>query len=332
MRILITGIAGFIGSNLSRALLDRGHIVSGLDDFSSGKEEYLDPRLDQFWVNDMSSGLGIPHGSKYDMIVHLASKKIPREGGADVVLIENIMGMIEVLVSASMLDAKIIFASTSDVYGKQTEFHEGADSIIGPTDVSRWTYAISKLWQEQFLYAHDEVDFNIIRYFGSYGPYMALNWTAGPAAVFISQALKGEPLTVHGDGTQTRCFSHVDDIVDGTIRLMESDYNREVFNLGNPDEEISMYDFAAKVFGTVYHVVNGSDQVLRDIEEYDRNMMYMFLPNIRLAEYSKLKYEDVMRRVPDIDKAMLKLGWKPRIGLDEGLRRTIKWQRKEMGL
>jgi len=330
-RVLITGIAGFIGSNLSRGLLDRGYEVDGIDDLSVGQEKHVDPRVNMFHVRKVSDIISEPWAQHYDTIVHLATKKIPRYGGATSVLVDNTRGIEAVVRFAKRTGAKVIFASTSDCYGKQSEFHENADSIIGPSDISRWSYAISKLWCEQYLYAQTEVDFNIIRYFGSYGPYMALSWTAGPPSVFISQALKGEPLTVHGTGEQTRCFSYIDDHVDGTIKLMESGMNREVFNFGNPDVEISMENFAYRVLWIVHGY--GGD---KSYEVSDGDFMIPLVPQmkppINFVPYTNIKYEDVMRRVPNIEKARCFLDYQPTIGLDEGLRRTIEWQRKEMGL
>ena len=302
-RILITGIAGFIGSNLSRALLDKGYVVYGVDNLEVGKEQYLDTRVKDFWKIDLGREQPGSHYPIVDRIVHLASKKIPRDGSASAVLISAVESIRAVVQLALKRNASIIYASTSDVYGKQSKFFEDSDSIIGPPWVSRWSYAVSKMWCEQLLYSLSRyLKFNIVRYFGSYGPYMSLTWRAGPPSVFVQQALNGEPLTVHGTGEQTRCFSYVDDVVDGTISLMESDENHQIFNLGNPDHEISMNDFAAKVIR-----LTGSTSAIKHVPYMKDNA----------------SYEDVLARRPDISRAFERLGYKPKIGLNVGMVRTI---------
>jgi UDP-glucose 4-epimerase len=251
--VLITGIAGFIGQNLSRILLEKGWEIYGVDNLEIGCKEWLpkDIWFEQFDVcNDLQSMYGPFKDTKYDLIIHLASKKIPRYGGADKVLLEN-AGMTKSIISfATKTKTKLIYLSSSDVYGKQTGFKETSNFIIGNSDILRWSYAISKIWGEQLLYStHSSLkgfDFNIIRLFGTYGPYHALSWTAGPQSVFISQALKKEPITLHGDGLQKRCFQYIDDAVDGILRVMESDYKREIFNIGNPD----MKKFRSKIWAS----------------------------------------------------------------------------------
>jgi UDP-glucose 4-epimerase len=309
-RILCTGIAGFLGQNLCRALLKKGYKVAGIDDLSVGKREWLPHNIsfyekDVAWVKDTQSYFN------FDTIVHLASRKIPRYGGADKVLIENTKNMKAIISLASRTGAKLIYLSTSDIYGKQTEFKEESDSIIGSPDISRWSYAISKMWGEQLLYSIPEknLNFNIIRLFGTYGPYHALSWTAGPQSVFISQALKKEPITLHGDGTQRRCFQYVDEAIGGIISVMESECNREIFNIGNPYEDISINDLAKMIWNRI-------------------NLGHEF--RIKHIPHSNSKYEEIMSRIPDISKAKRMLGFNPKIMLAEGLDKTIEWQKGAM--
>lgn len=312
-RTLITGIAGFLGQNLCRSLLKKEYKVAGIDDLSIGKKEWL-PHNISFYEKDVTWVEKTHSYFKFDTIIHLASRKIPRYGGADKVLLENTEMAKAVVLLALRTGAKLIYLSTSDIYGKQEAFKETSYSIIGSPDISRWSYAVSKMWGEQLLYSLlSDLDFNIIRLFGSYGPYHALSWTAGPQSVFISQALKKEPITIHGNGIQRRCFQYVDDAVDGIISVMESDYSREIFNIGNPYEDISINDLAKMIW----------DRVNPDDKEYK----YKYIPH-SIAE----KYEEIQSRIPDISKAKKMLGFNPKIMLDEGLDKTIEWQRKQTAL
>ena len=312
MKVLITGICGMIGSNLSRALIKKRYEVSGLDDLSCGKHKYLHKDVQQFFqtgchIHDQWGDF-IGRWLKFDYVIHLASQKIPRYGRADKTLLNNTRSMENAIRYAMNVDAKLIFASSSDVYGMQDVFYEKRPSILGPPWISRWSYAISKMWCEQLLYSMPEnFDFRIVRLFGTYGPYNSMTWTAGPQGVFINQALKKEFLTVHGDGQQKRCFQYVDDAVDGIIKVMESGYKREVFNIGNPHEEISIVNLAK----TIWNMINPNDTAL-----------------LRFTEHSSSSYQEVMARIPDIKIASMKLGFEPKINMAWGLRKTIEWQKK----
>ena len=304
MRVLISGIAGFLGQNLARAYLEKGNEVYGIDDLSVGRKEWLPDGVHFIKTSTCEPYLIF---EKVDLIIHLASKKIPRHGGASDVLNEGAFGLLNMVAAAYRSGARLVYLSTSDVYGKNTIWKEDADLTMGPPDVSRWSYAISKMWGEQLLYSTPEdFDFRIVRLFGSYGPYHALSWTAGPQSVFISQALKKEPMTIHGDGKQQRAFQYVDDAVDGIIRVAECDHRRQVFNIGNPNEPISIDDMSRMV----WKMVNPGTM---------RPAVYV--------PHSTFKYEEIPGRVPDISKARTLLGFEPKIGLEEGLRRTIEWQR-----
>jgi len=321
-KILITGIAGFLGQNLCRALLTKGYTVYGVDDLSIGCREWLptnvefnklDVALERYYEKTMLLGMdGITFTKlEVDCIIHLASRKIPRYGGSDKVLIENTRALQNVIDHAIMTNAQLIYLSTSDVYGKQSDFTESSDSIIGNPTIARWSYAISKMWGEQLLYGKHSVTpndftFNIIRLFNTYGPYYAINdWRAGPMSVFISSALKKEPITIHDAGTQQRCFQYVDDAVDGIIRVMESNHSQEIFNIGNPDEAIS---------------INGLGRLIWDMINPD----YPYQE--KTVSPSPHKYEEVQSRIPNITKAQKQLGFYPKVSLCTGLRKTIDWQ------
>ena len=187
-----------------------------------------------------------------DCIVHLAAYKIPRYGKAIDTLEINSIGGKHVLELGRDGNRRIIIASTSDIYGKNPNlpFHEDSDSVIGSTTIPRWSYAVSKLFDEHMAMAYQSsygVPVTILRFFGSYGPRQHLSWWGGPQSVFISAILKGESLEIHGDGTQTRSFTYISDLVDGIARATE--YDREpsiIFNLGNT-QEVTILDLAKLV-------------------------------------------------------------------------------------
>jgi UDP-glucose 4-epimerase len=317
MKILVTGAAGFIGSNLVAELLHREHDVVGFDNLSQGSRLNLadvaahssfdfreaDIR-DESAIRDAARGC--------DVIVHLAAYKIPRYEDAYETLMINGFGSEIVAQTAAQTGAKIVAASTSDVYGKnpQVPFSEDMDSVIGNPHVKRWAYAISKMFEEQLLLAcHDRfgIDVVLLRFFGGYGPNQNLTWWGGPQSVFIEKALDGKPLPVHGDGRQTRSFTYVTDHVAGIAAAVESSRaDNLVVNIG-AEEEISIGALAA----LIWRLVHGADAPVR-IE--------------RIPYESFGKYEDVMRRVPDITRARELLGFEPKVDLESGLRETIRWQ------
>jgi len=303
--VLLTGVEGFLGQNLSREFLEKGWTVVGIDNASVGKNNWL-PDDVIFKKHDIC----VPYeytNFEYDLIIHLATKKIPRYGSISEVLRQNTIGLMNMVNFAETITAKFVYLSSSDIYGKNVSFSETSDSIIGQPTFSRWSYAISKMWGEQLLYStQNDFNFNIIRLFNAYGPYHALSWTAGPQSVFISQALAEKPLTIHGDGFQDRAFQYVDDAVDGIMRLVDSDFKREIFNIGNPNELITINMLAAKI----WKMINPDLPVK--------------LTHIKPSDF---KYEEVKSRTPDISKAKRLLGFEPKISLDEGLKRTIEWQR-----
>ncbi|MBV9119804.1 MAG: NAD-dependent epimerase/dehydratase family protein, partial [Chloroflexi bacterium] len=311
-KVLLTGAAGFLGSHLADALLARGSEVTGLDNLSQGNLENLrlasgSPgfALLQGDVRDPNAVEQAAEGM--DTIIHLAAYKIPRYGGRLNTLDINTTGTRNVLDAARKVGARVLFASTSDCYGKNPEvpFSEEHDSVFGPPGVARWAYAISKSFSEHLCLAYAEefgVPVTILRYFGAFGPRHHLSWWGGPQSVFISLALEGKPLTVHGDGTQTRSFTYVSDTIAGTIAVLAADLDRtrgNVFNVGS-QEEVSIRDLAEAIWNAVRP---GSKPALE------------FVP---YASFSAARYEDVMRRIPDLTKISA-LGWRPRVSLKEGL-------------
>lgn len=323
MKIGITGIAGFIGSNLTDALIERGHSVVGVDNLSMGSLRNIEHHqgcpgfeFHQIDVRDLEGMRQVFR--RVDCIIHLAAFKIPRYGKAIDTLEINSVGGKNVLEVGRDGNRRLVLASTSDIYGKNPTlpFTETSDSIIGPTTVPRWSYAVSKLFDEHMALAYHSsygVPVTILRFFGSYGPRQHLSWWAGPQSVFISAVLKDEPVEIHGDGTQTRSFTYISDLVDGIVRAVEYDRNSTaIFNLGNTDE-VSILELARLV-----HELCETSQPLK----------------LKMVPYASLggKYEDVLRRVPDITLARQELGFAPAVDLQDGLTRTIAWQRTAMGM
>jgi UDP-glucose 4-epimerase len=319
MKLLITGAAGFIGSNLTKGLLGMGYSVIGLDNLSQGfllnLEEFKDHPDFQFVEGDVRDEALLNEITRgCDVVIHLAAFKIPRYSDALDTLLINAMGT-RVILDAAVRNgvAKAMIASTSDVYGKNpaVPFSEDSDLVIGRPEVKRWSYAISKMFEEQLVFGYHErhgIHAVALRFFGGYGPNQHLTWWGGPQSVFISAALDNEPISLHGDGMQTRSFTYISDHMEGIIACAEKvEANNQVFNLGNT-YEITIKDLAIKIWNMIRP---GSE------------------PKLSLTPYETFgKYEDVRRRVPNIDKARSLLGFEPKVDLDTGLKTTILWQVK----
>jgi UDP-glucose 4-epimerase len=317
MNVIVTGAAGFVGSNLTGALLKEGHHVTGIDNFSYGFKRNIEPFLEhasfRFIEGDVKDKALLDQ-AKGDVLVHLASQKIPRYTNAFKTLEDNNV-MLKNVVNKCIADKiKVVFASTSDVYGKNTElpFAETSNLVMGPPTVKRWAYAISKLYSEQYLFACSEesgLEFCIMRFFGAYGPNQNMTWWGGPQSVFIQNIIEGKPIELHGDGMQTRTFTFVDDTVQGIMKcIFHPDSKNQVFNIANnPTEETTIKDLAYLIC-----------DLMR--EKYT-------IPEIKLIPYASFgNYEDVMRRIPTIEKIKTMLGYEPKYMMREGLKRAIEWQ------
>lgn len=325
MKILITGVAGFIGSNLANGLLKRGHEVIGLDNLSQGYllnlNEFKDDKRFQFVEGDIRNEEAVSQAMKdCEVVVHLAAYKIPRYSDALDTLLINSQGTDTVFKVAARHKVKVVAASTSDVYGKnlQVPFKESSDLVVGQPSVKRWSYAISKMFEEQLLFAYHErfgIDVVCLRFFGGYGPNQNLSWWGGPQSVFIDCALDDKPIPLHGDGMQTRSFTYVTDHVSGIIAAIELDTaNNMVFNIGNT-HEITIKNLAERI----WQIIRGNETA-----------KFEYIPYNTFG-----KYEDVVRRVPDITLARSVLGFEPKIDLQTGLRWTIEWQierRRTLGI
>jgi len=317
--VLVTGAAGFLGSHLCDALLSHGHRVVGVDDLSHGNPENLsDARKNanfNFYALNVADADKLRSVSEgVEVFAHLAAFKIPRYGNRLQTLKVNSEGTLNVLELAAERKAKFVFTSTSDVYGRNpaVPFSETSESVLGPSTVARWAYAASKLFDEHLAMGFNEsrgIPVTILRIFGSYGPRQHLSWWGGPQSVFIDQILNGEAIPIHGDGLQTRSFTFVADTVGGILAALESNAaNNQIINIGST-HEISIVELA-----NLIHRLSGSKDPLR----------------LEFVPYNKISgkdYEDVRRRIPDVSKAEQLLGFKAIVSLEEGLRRTIEWQK-----
>ena len=305
MRILVTGGAGFIGSHLCERLLKEGHEVLCLDNLFSGSKKNILHLLDNKNFEFIRHDIVQPILLEVDIIYHLACPASPVYYQMNPVktIKTNVMGTINMLGLAKRVKARILLASTSEVYGNPTvhpqrEDYWGNVNPIGP----RSCYDEGKRVAECLMFDYhrqNNVDIRVVRIFNTYGPRMAVN-DGRVISNFIVQALKGEPLTVYGDGSQTRSFCYVDDMVEGIIRAMESDYIGPI-NLGNP-EEITILELAEKIIS-----LTGSKSKI---------------------EFKPLPPDDPVRRRPDISLAKKVLNWEPKVPLEEGLKRTIEYFRK----
>ncbi len=316
MQIIITGVAGFIGSNLAARLLNAGDTVIGIDNFSYGNPEnirgFLTHKNFTFIEGDLLSE-SVYDQLQGEVIIHLASQKIPRYSSALKTLEDNSKMLRLIIEKCKRENLRLLFASTSDIYGKNPNppFHEESNCVLGPPTVRRWAYALSKMYGEQLILANHQdfnLQFTIFRFFGSYGPNQNTTWWGGPQSIFIQNILEDKALEIHGDGLQTRTFTYVEDTVEGIFYcLKDTRAHNDIFNIaGNPEEEISISNLAQKI----WYLMKGADTT----------------PDISFIPYATFgNYEDVKKRVPSIDKIM-NLGYRPQWTLNEGLQKTIEWQ------
>lgn len=302
--VLITGAAGFLGSHLCDRFINEGFYVIGMDNFITGDPrnlEHLDSNPNfEFIEHDVTEYISVE--KDLDYILHFASPaspidylKIPIQ-----TLKVGALGTHNLLGLAKAKDARILIASTSEIYGDplvhpQTEAYYGNVNTIGP----RGVYDEAKRFQESITMAYHRfhgLETRIVRIFNTYGPRMRLN-DGRVIPAFMGQALRGEDLTIFGDGSQTRSFCYIDDQVEGIYKLLFSDYVYPV-NIGNPDE-ISIKDFAEEII----KLTNTKQKVV----------------------YRDLPVNDPMQRQPDITLAKKLLNWEPKVGRAEGMKKTYEY-------
>lgn len=312
MRILVTGGAGFIGSHLVDRLIADGHQVSVLDDLSTGRLENLAQGTFQRG-SLLDAALVARMVAASDATFHLAAAVGVPNILADALggIRTNVEGTLNVLTACTEHQRPLVFTSSSEVYGKSARvpMRESDDRVLGATAITRWSYASSKALAEHAVIEAGRrgLPVCVLRYFNAYGPRLAKSGTSSVVASFIRSALAGEPLHVHGDGAQTRCFTFVADTARATAAaLAAAAPDAPVINVGST-LEISMLELAERVVR-----LSGSKS-----------------PIVRVpyVEAFGKGFEDAPRRVPDIARAKLSLKWEPHVELDEGLARTIAWWR-----
>jgi dTDP-glucose 4,6-dehydratase len=307
MRILVTGAAGFVGSHLVDYLLAHSHEVLGLDNLSTGSAANIAHLADHsrftFRRADICEGFGLD--VPLDRLYNLASPASPihyHRLGLET-LDAGSTGLQHMLELAHEKGARCLQASTSECYGDpavhpQTEDYFGNVNPVGPRSVydesKRFAEALATAWHR-----YRNVDVRIARIFNTYGPRMALD-DGRVLPAFVGQALRGQPLTIFGDGSQTRSFCYVDDLVEGLVALMESNVGCGPVNLGNP-EEMTIREFAEEILK-----LTGSRSQI---------------------DFRPLPQDDPQQRCPDITRARTLLAWQPRIGRSEGLKRTLDYFR-----
>ena len=318
MRILITGGAGFIGSNLVDVLTEQGHEVTVIDNLSVGKITNIEHHLESahfHFVNDTILNVATLERliCQADLIYHLAAVVGPKYVVEDPLgtIITNVRGTENVLELAFKYWVKTVIASSSEIYGKSTAvpLSEDDDRILGPTTVRRWSYSDAKAIDEYFAlaYAKKGLPVAVVRYFNAYGPRLDPRGYGSVIARFITQALRGEPLTVYDDGRQSRCFTYVADTIRGTILAATvKKAAGQIFNIGS-NRETTILELTT----LIRQLTNSASEIVHVPYE---------------TAYGPA-FEEPRRRVPDVTRAREVLGFEAQIPFEDGLRRTLEWFR-----
>jgi UDP-glucuronate decarboxylase len=314
-RVLVTGGAGFLGSWICDVLIEQGANVICLDNFSSGLKINVDhlAGIDGFQLLEHDVSVPISLSGKIDAVIHMASRASPFEFEhyPIEILKANTIGVLTALEIAKKHDARFLYTSTSEVYGNPTlvptpETYNGNVNPVGP----RGCYDESKRCGEAYVTAYrkqHDLDTRIARIFNTYGPRIRSDGIYARAVPrFIDQALSNRPITIFGDGTQTRSFTYVTDQIEGLLRLATLDDVRgSIINIGN-DEETKIIDLAKLI-----QAITGSRS----------GIVYHLLPE-----------DDPLRRRPDISRSKELLDWRPKVNLEDGLRRTVEWFKSRKAL
>jgi len=313
MRVLLTGGAGFLGSHLADAFLKDGHEVYILDTGSSMKIKHQLDNPKFHYVHDSIFNLEMLESLiiKCDLIYHMAAVVGVEHYVADpyAVLNVNINGVQNALRLAHKHSKKLVFTSTSEVYGRNPKvpWDEDDDRVLGSTRIDRWCYSTSKAAGEHFCHAYRKMGLPvvIVRYFNAYGPRLDKVDVGRVLTIFIGQLLRNEPVTVIGDGSQTRCFTYIDDAIRATVAAgLKPEAEGGIFNIGT-DVETTIKELAELMIK-----VSGAKSKIK------------FVPKESIYGQS---YEDIQRRVPRVEKMNNILGVKAETPLEEGLRRTWEW-------
>jgi UDP-glucose 4-epimerase len=315
MKVLITGGGGFVGSHLADAFVARGDDVSILDTGSVNKVRHLMGKPNFHYIRDSIFNVEILEGliSRADLVYHLAAVVGVEYyvGDPYEVLNVNVNGTQNVLKLAFKHGKKVVFGSTSEVYGRNPKipWREDDDRVLGSTRIDRWCYSTSKSVGEHFCFAYHKMGLpvTITRYFNAYGPRLDKIDVGRIITIFMGQVLRNEPVTVIGDGLQTRCFTYIEDVIKATIAAgIAPNTDGDVFNIGTA-VETPILELARTMID-----IAGSSSTVKFVSQE--------------SVYGS-SYEDIPRRVPDNTKMMEVLGVKAETSLAEGLRRTIDWFR-----
>lgn len=307
MKILVTGGAGFIGSHLCRRLLEDGHHVICMDNFSSGWRGNIESLLSHYRFQLIEHDVQIPLLLQVDQVYHLACPASPVHYQADPVntMKTALLGSLNMLELARLAGATILLASTSEVYGNPLVHPQGEEywGNVNPIGV-RSCYDEGKRAAESLATDYRRtrgVDARVVRIFNTYGPRM-LPSDGRVVSNFIVQALQNQPLTIYGDGQQTRSFCYIDDLIEALVKTMALKENPGVLNLGNPQEHTVL-----ELADLVLKLTQSSSAITRN----------------------PLPSDDPIRRCPDIRKARALLQWMPRVSLNDGLKQTINYFRSD---
>jgi len=304
MHVLITGSAGFLGSHLVQKFLTEGHTVTGLDDLSTGNYENMKKFIDHKYFNFINKDVREKFFIEVDLILNFACPASPKAYQADPVrtIETNFLGIINLLQLAKLTGAKLVQASTSEVYGdpKESPQKESYWGNVNPVGI-RSCYDEGKRAAETLCFDYKRqygVDARVIRIFNTYGPNMAID-DGRVVSNFINQSIRNDPLTIYGDGSQTRSFCFVSDLISGIFDIsVLNEPLKTPINLGNP-EEYSMLDLANRIL----ELTNSDSKI----------------------SFKKLPLDDPTQRRPDVSVAIQLIGWKPIIDIDLGLKETISY-------
>jgi UDP-glucuronate decarboxylase len=314
VKVLVTGGAGFLGSHLCDRLIGEGHEVIALDSFFTGRRANVEHLLSHPRFELVRGDVCDPMHFEVDRIYHLACPASPvhYQRNPARTIETGVLGTLHALELARNTGARVFIASTSEIYGDpavhpQREDYNGNVNPIGPRacydEAKRCGESLAAAWANQY-----GVEVRIARIFNTYGPRMAEN-DGRVVSNFVCQALRGEALTVFGDGSQTRSFCYVDDLIDGFVRLMDHEKNEDTWSIGDPTPDLPV------------NLGNPGEFTMRELAEMVREMTGSRSEIV----YRALPKDDPTRRRPDITRARELLGWEPKVPLREGLARTVDY-------
>jgi UDP-glucose 4-epimerase len=317
MKVGITGVAGMLGSHLAEILIAKGEFVVGVDDFSFGSMSNLENVIDNknfklLRFDVRANSLLDAAFIDCDVLIHLAAiKKVIETQSSFETLDVNVKATKNILDLAKVTGAKVIFASTSDIYGTSHDvpFREDQDLVLGQSLAKRWAYAASKLYCEHLCVSYFKdfgVSVSILRYFGGFSEKSSFLWSGGHVPIFIDQIMNKKTITVHGDGKQTRSMGHASDLANGTYLVMQNMEvcAGEIINIGN-DEEVSVLD-------SVYMI---AEELCVD----KNNLSIDFIPESEIYG----EYRDLRRRRPDLSKAKKLVGYAPQVPIRDAIKIVI---------